>query len=123
MPGGNALEPLGDLRPNPVAVVTTESSVWLLDDRCYVRLPRTELPAPTRSAPSPWGRLDDGQRLEHRGAAWVREPSGALHVRIWPTAGPAGGEGVMTGRVVMASGLAVDDPLAATFCCSGDPNT
>jgi hypothetical protein len=54
---------------------------------------------------------------------WVREPSGPLHVRIWPTAGPADGEGIMTGRVLSATGLADGDPGAATFCCSGDPNT
>lgn len=117
------LELLGDVLPDPVAVLSTERSIWLLDPYGYVRLPRTERPSTEGRGVSDWGRLDEGTRLGHRQALWVRDRSGALRVRIFPTAGPLDGRGIITGYVLAATGLAADDPAYGLFCCSGDPNT
>lgn len=123
MSGLDNLEVLGDVRPSPVAVVTTERSIWLLDPSGYVRLPRSERPSYESRGLSPWGRLDEGKRLEHRRAIWVRDPSGAFRVRIFPTIGPVDGGGIVTGYVLAATGLAADDPAHALFWCSDRPNT
>lgn len=105
-------EELGDVVASPVAVVTTESSVWLVDASTYVRLPLAERQS-ARSDPSPWGRLRDGTRFEHRRAFWVRERStGDLRLRILPCAGPKDGHGIVTGRVTKVSGVGEGDPSA-----------
>lgn len=101
---------LGEVRPDPVAVVTTERSVWLVDATAYTRLPKEEGPVEGRSHLSDWDRLRDGRRLPLREATWAVEvSSGTLRMRILPLAGPPDGAGVVTGVVVQAIGLAVDD--------------
>lgn len=110
MPTSHELEPLGDLVAQPLAVVTTDNSVWLIDTDAYTRLPRTESASPYRTHFSDWGRLQDGLRHPHRGVRWVRErSSGALRLQIFPILGPPKGHGILTGWVVAARGLALDD--------------
>lgn len=101
---------LGRVDPAPVAVITTESSVWLLDCATYTRVARGERPDSARSHLSPWRRLDDGRRHTYRGAWWVRDEQGNLQVRILPVSGPPDGVGIITGVVVSVRGVSDADP-------------
>lgn len=101
---------LGRVEPAPVATITTESSVWLLDCATYTRVPRAERPDDARSHLSPWRRLDDGRRHPHRGAWWVRDEQGNLRARILPVSGPPDGMGIITGVVVSVRGVSDADP-------------
>lgn len=102
--------PLGEVDPAPVAVIITESSVWLVDAATYTRTPKGEAPDPTRSHLSPWNRLDDGERHAHRGAWWDRDREGNLRLRILPVSGPPDGVGIVTGVVVSVTGVSERDP-------------
>lgn len=84
------LEIIGEVR------VVTESSVWLIRDHEYCRLPRhAEQP---RNVPSP--DLADGRWHGHEGVWLVsNRPGEVRHVRLLPLGRPPGSVGVVTGVV------------------------
>lgn len=116
---------LGELEVFGLAAVTTESSMWLITERTYRRLPRDERQRPTDY--SPWGRLDDLVEHQHHGGHWWWVPkTGSVRLQLLAVEGPEDGLGVVTGRVVSVQGAqwmqpglaAVEERLAAHRPCT-----
>ena len=92
LPRDDEFDPIGMLR------VTTASSIWFVTRDRYQRIPRVERPRPPQQSVE--DRLVDGQWHGLRQSFWRVHPDGARQMRLLPQAGPADGEGLISGLVL-----------------------
>jgi hypothetical protein len=93
----------GELVVEGMAQIVTASSMWIVTDTTYRRLPRTEgTRHPTLSLD---GRLDDLTEHRHRGGRWWWDPAVRAHrLQLYPVGEPADGHGILTGVICSIGG-------------------
>lgn len=82
--------------------VTTESSIWLVTEGCYRRMPRTE--RVRRLTITQSRRLTDLVEHPWRRCWWRTDIAGDQRLRILPVAGDPDGVGVVSGVIVDVRG-------------------
>lgn len=94
---------LDDAEPSqgtPLAIgletlVWTERSCWLFRPGFYMRVPLAEAPRGEPGSP----RLRDREWMGQHGVTWETDDDASWWLRVRPTEGPVGGQGIGTGLV------------------------